>query len=165
MLIQQLFMNIVGVKCITVLCSDGKYSGVAATTTHCRPTVPYRGNGETNVHTPVCMPYVVAENWSNRPFTFSGEGPRWRNSVCLLRERFGGTLESFHHLQHKCVWTCGCDWSVCNDLLMVIWTWENNKSLKCSFQIWLNWLNCYGVKLSRKRNFFLPLILGPPPQG
>ena len=60
MFIQQLFMNIVGVKCITVLCSDRKYSGVAATT-HCRPTVPYRGNSETNSHTPVCMPYVVAE--------------------------------------------------------------------------------------------------------
>ena len=67
MLIQQLFMNIVGVKCITVLCSDRKYSGVAATTTHCRPTVPYRGNGETNSDTPVCMPYVVAEYRPGRP--------------------------------------------------------------------------------------------------
>ena len=61
MFIQQLFMNIGGVKCIIVLlCSDRKYSGVAATT-HCRPTVPYRGNSETNGHTPVCMPYVIAE--------------------------------------------------------------------------------------------------------
>ncbi|XP_067099356.1 deoxyribonuclease-1-like isoform X8 [Osmerus mordax] len=39
---------------------DRKYSGVAATT-HCHPTVPYRGNSETNSHTPVCMPYAVAE--------------------------------------------------------------------------------------------------------
>ena len=61
MFIQQLFINIVGVKCITVLCSDRKYSGVAATT-HCRPTVPYRGNGETNVKViRQYMPYVVAD--------------------------------------------------------------------------------------------------------
>ena len=91
MFIQQLFINIVGVKCITVLCSDRKYSGVAATT-HCHPTVPYRVNGETNSHTPVCMPYVVAEYWSNMPFTFSSGGPRWSgNCVCLPREHFGGT--------------------------------------------------------------------------
>ena len=54
-------MNIVGVKGITVHCSDRKYSGVAATTKRGRPTVPYRGNGETNSDMPVCMPYVVAE--------------------------------------------------------------------------------------------------------
>ena len=53
-------------------------------------TVPYRVNGETNSHTPVCMPYVVAEYWSNMPFTFSSGGLDDQETVSACPESILG---------------------------------------------------------------------------
>ena len=96
MFIQQLFINIVGVECITVLCSDRKYSGGAATT-HCHPTVPYRGNGEIVIHQYVCHMWLLnIDQICHLPS--QGEVLDDQETVCLLREHFGGThiYDSIH---------------------------------------------------------------------
>ena len=105
MFIQQLFMNIVGVKSIYVFCSDREYSGVAATT-HCHSTVPYRGNSETNSQLNI---YKICNLFSQVEVLDDQETV----SACSLREHFRATLLRvfFTTCNTHCesVLTYGCD--------------------------------------------------------